>query len=1073
MMEGSGGSWVVVGRQEKWEKKQLQGNPQQALKDKGVIDSGCSRHMTGNISFLLEFEEINGGYVAFRGNPKGGKVGKEIVSAQQYVLLPLWSNGSQDLQNTDDDVTDAAFDVKENENDVYVSANGSDKTDNKKHDEKAKKMIKERVLVNAVSAPVNVVGPNLTNSFNTVSPSVNVVSPNFRIARKSSFVDPSKYPDDPDMHELEDIVYSDDEEDVGAEVDLSNLETNIHVSPILTTRVHKDHHGHTQEEGINYDEVFAPVARIEAIRLFLAYASFMGFMVYQMDVKSAFLYGTIKEEVYVCQPLGFEDPGYPDKVYKVVKALYGLHQAPRAWYETLTNYLLKNGLQRGNIDQTLFIAKRIHFASSGLQVKQKDDGIFISQDKYVAEILRKFGFTNVKSASTPIETEKPLLNDPDGEDVDVHIYRHFITAVSYELMLFGLMKVAAVNLMLLVKKVNDDVQLRALIDSKKVVVSEAIIRRDLHLDDANGVECLLNAEIFKELARMGYEKPPPKLTFYKAVFRNVDSPSKFLMYSRFLQVVLDHQVDDMTTHNTRYISPALTQKVFANMRRFIKGFSCVETPLFDYMLVQPQPQAEEGVEIHIAPAPPSTTSAPSPTDLQDPTPTPHTTPPQDQPPTHHDSPTQDQPTTLHESFMPLLTTLMETSEEEIKEARKEKEVKDFRVKKAEKGRKIASIDADEGIILVDEELDEELDEEKVAMDAESQGRLNQEDVNAASKGVSAVSAPELVSAAKPTVFDDEDIAQKLHGEEVQKATGRDKQERADMERALELQSNLMTNKRILIGVLLLNKVRGITEAYQIFEDMLKGFDREDLVALWNLVKEKFSSVEPSEDKEKALWVELKRQFEPDADDVLWKLQRYMHAPLTCKLYSDCGVHHVSLIRGHDIFMSTEKDYPLSNVVMILMLSGKLQVEEDNEMARDLVMKIFMEAIKLRSKSVDTSSCSEAEYRCVANVVAETCWLQNLLCELHTHLSSATFVYCDNVRVLHVSSCCQYDDIFTKGLPSVLFKEFHTSLRLVSSCFVIFDLEPLSLSFDFVFCSEISKYFPCLSLSSLPPCDLVS
>nr|GFD17695.1 putative ribonuclease H-like domain-containing protein [Tanacetum cinerariifolium] len=88
--------------------------------------------------------------------------------------------------------------------------------------------------------------------------------------------------------------------------------------------------GHTQEEGIDYEEVFAHVAKIEAIRLFLAYASFMGFMVYQMDVKSAFLYGTIEEEVYVCQPPGFEDPDHPDKVYKVVKALYGLHQAPRA-----------------------------------------------------------------------------------------------------------------------------------------------------------------------------------------------------------------------------------------------------------------------------------------------------------------------------------------------------------------------------------------------------------------------------------------------------------------------------------------------------------------------------------------------------------------------------------------------------------------------------------------------------------------------------------------------------------------------------------------------------------------------
>ncbi|GKA26643.1 putative ribonuclease H-like domain-containing protein [Tanacetum coccineum] len=163
--------------------------------------------------------------------------------------------------------------------------------------------------------------------------------------------------------------------------------------------------GHTQEEGIDYEEVFAPVARIEAIRLFLAYASFMGFLVYQMDVKSAFLYGTIKEEVYVTQPPGFKDPDHPDKVYKVVKALYGLHQAPRAWYETLANYLLGNGFKRGKIDQTLFIKKQKGdiLLVQDYKYKQKEDGIFISQDKYVAEILKKFNYSDVKSASTPVD----------------------------------------------------------------------------------------------------------------------------------------------------------------------------------------------------------------------------------------------------------------------------------------------------------------------------------------------------------------------------------------------------------------------------------------------------------------------------------------------------------------------------------------------------------------------------------------------------------------------------------------------------------------------------------------------
>ncbi|GJW45404.1 putative ribonuclease H-like domain-containing protein [Tanacetum coccineum] len=230
--------------------------------------------------------------------------------------------------------------------------------------------------------------------------------------------------------------------------------------------------GHRQEEGIDYEEVFAPVARIEAIRLFLAYASFMGFLVYQMDVKSAFLYGTIEEEVYVTQPPGFKDPDHPNKVYKVVKALYGLHQAPRAWYETLANYLLSNGFNRGKIDQTLFIKKQkgdillvqvyvddIIFGLTnkelctgfeklikdkfqmssmgeltfflGLQVQQKEDGMFISLDKYVAEILKKSNSSDVKSASTPVDLEKHLVKDGDADDVDVHLYRSIIGSLMY------------------------------------------------------------------------------------------------------------------------------------------------------------------------------------------------------------------------------------------------------------------------------------------------------------------------------------------------------------------------------------------------------------------------------------------------------------------------------------------------------------------------------------------------------------------------------------------------------------------------------------------------------------------
>nr|GEU69396.1 hypothetical protein [Tanacetum cinerariifolium] len=227
-----------------------------------------------------------------------------------------------------------------------------------------------------------------------------------------------------------------------------------------------------KEEGIDYTDVFALVARIKAIRLFLAFASFMGFMVYQMDVKSAFLYGKITEEVYVTQPRGFEDPDHPQKVYKVVKALYGLHQAPRASYARLSTFLLKNGYRRGTIDKTLFIKKDskdimlvqvyvddIIFGTTrkdwceefetlmqskfkissmgpltfflGLQVNQRPDGIFIYQEKYVADILRKFDLANSKLASTPIEPQKIREKNVPDEPISVHLYRSMIGCLMY------------------------------------------------------------------------------------------------------------------------------------------------------------------------------------------------------------------------------------------------------------------------------------------------------------------------------------------------------------------------------------------------------------------------------------------------------------------------------------------------------------------------------------------------------------------------------------------------------------------------------------------------------------------
>nr|GEZ71659.1 hypothetical protein [Tanacetum cinerariifolium] len=336
------------------------------------------------------------------------KAGEEVT--QTYVLFPAWSGGFTNPQNND---KNALVDGKEHGVDIQKSVSAdihsssssaqtriqADKTE---CENKGKRPVESftgyRDLnaefegctnnssngVNTASSTVPTVGHNFinnTNIFSDVGPSNIAVSPTYG---KSSSTGASLSSHDPDIPALEELTYSDDEAAVGAEADVNNLEPSIPLSPIPTTKIHKDH----------------PISQN------IAYASFMGFLVYQMDVKSAFLYSTIEEEVYVCQPLGFEDPDHPDKVYKVVKALYGLHQAPRAWF------------QMSSMGELTFFL--------GLQVKKKKDGIFIYQDKYIAEILRKFRLTEGKSVSTPINTEKPLLKDLDGEDVDAHTYRSMI-----------------------------------------------------------------------------------------------------------------------------------------------------------------------------------------------------------------------------------------------------------------------------------------------------------------------------------------------------------------------------------------------------------------------------------------------------------------------------------------------------------------------------------------------------------------------------------------------------------------------------------------------------------------------
>ncbi|GJR42140.1 putative ribonuclease H-like domain-containing protein [Tanacetum coccineum] len=460
-------------------KIQDHGDPQVALKDTRIFDSGCSRHMTGNNSYLIDYQEYNGGFVAFAGSFKGvsagnrtngyagletnfdaGQAKKEKVPDQDYILLPLLHTSSKVPSSSEEAVSSPKDDASKKATKQPACDEGGKANDLGSLDKQVKSGDQDENF-------------NSINSLITASPIVNVadaLKDHSKLTNiedtgifddayndRNKGVEPKKvtqaFDDKSWVEAMQEELLQFKLLNVWTLVDLPYGKRAIYTKWVFKNK--KDQRGivirnkarlvaqgYRQEEGVNYDEVFAPVARIEAIRLFLDYASFIDFTIYQMDVKSAFLYGTIEEEVYVSQPLGFMDLEFPNRVYKVEKSLYGPHQALRAWYKTLSIYLLENGFRRGIIDKTLFIKEiknDILLISSmeeltfflGLQVEQRKDGIILSQDKYVYDILKKFGFSSLKIASTLIETYKPLLKDADGTDVDVHLYRSMIGSLMY------------------------------------------------------------------------------------------------------------------------------------------------------------------------------------------------------------------------------------------------------------------------------------------------------------------------------------------------------------------------------------------------------------------------------------------------------------------------------------------------------------------------------------------------------------------------------------------------------------------------------------------------------------------
>nr|GEW87165.1 ribonuclease H-like domain-containing protein [Tanacetum cinerariifolium] len=544
-------------------------NLQHALKDKGVIDSGCSRHMTGNMSYMSDFEKINGGYVAFGGNSKGGKItGKGKIRTGKLdfddvyfvneLKFNLFSVSKMcDKKNnvlfteTKCIVLSPEFKLLD-ENQVLLRV----PRENNMYNVDLKNIVPSRDLT-CLSAKATLDESNLWHrrlghiNFKTMinwlkNKPHNKTPYELLLGRTHStrfmrlfgchvtilnILDPlGKFDGKADEGFF--VGYSNTDDDATfefkePEFEGKKPESEVHVSPSSSAKT-KKHDDKTKREAKGKSHVNAastpvpPFGQIStnstntfsvagpsntAVSPTLEKSSYVDTSQYPDDLNMPALeditYSDDKEDVGAWLTLliwkqlsqsmtsmvkdqGFEDPDYPDKVYEVVKAIYGLHQDPRAWYETLANYLLENGFQRGKIDRTLFIKK--------------------------------------KKASTPIDTEKPLLKDPDVKRIfrylkgKPHLGLWYLNNSPFNLVAYSNSDYAGASLDR--KSATGGCQFLGcrLISWKKVIITDVIVKETLRLDDAKSIYCLPNEEIFKELSRMGYKKPSTKLTFYKAFF---------------------------------------------------------------------------------------------------------------------------------------------------------------------------------------------------------------------------------------------------------------------------------------------------------------------------------------------------------------------------------------------------------------------------------------------------------------------------------------------------------------------------------------------------------------------------
>nr|GEX93540.1 uncharacterized mitochondrial protein AtMg00810-like [Tanacetum cinerariifolium] len=542
----------------------------------------------------------------------------------------------------------------------------------------------------------------------------------------------------------------------------------------------------------------------------------------------------------------------------------------------------------------------------GLQVKQKDDGIFISQDKYVAKILRKFGLTDGKTASTPIDTKKPLLKDPGGKDVDIHIYRSMIGSLMY------------------LTSSRSDIMFAVCACSRFQVTL-----RVSHL------------HVVKRIFRYLKGKPHLGLWYLK------DSPFNLVAYSDsdYAGASLDRK---STTGGCQFLGYRLiswqcqkqtvvaTSSTEAEYVYYVDEKDGIRVTAGDLKLLltrqscssirdyQAQAEGKEirkeeeikafwfkegGGRIEAIYADEDVTLVDMETKF-------------DLDAEHQgrierkddDNVTAKEvnavkPTVFddEEVTMTMAQTLIKMKHEKARILDKQmaKRLHDEEVKQAAAREKpIFEREYNKVQTFLKPDKDEEPIKKRVAEEIllyESFKKLR---------------AEVKVSGSHSTQNSPTDDPKKMFKEDVKNMLQIVPVSEFKVE-ALQVKYHLIDWEIQFEGsrsYWKIIRVGGITQAYQSFEDMLKDFNKEDLDALWRLAKEKFNTAMPTEDKEKALWVELKRLYEPNAADVFWKLQRYMHDPLTWKLYTNCGVYQVSSTRRHDIFMFTEKDYPLIDVM---------------------------------------------------------------------------------------------------------------------------------------------------------------